>query len=214
MTDFMFVVFAAFALLGGAIMAFHRSIVHSVFALVAALFGVAGLYWTLGADFLGATQILLYVGGVTVLLLFAVMLTTRDSTRVSLGRNALVAPIVGYLFFLVWQALQGVRALVAETGHVPPADPAPTTEGIGTLFLQRDRYLLPFEAISVLLLVVLVGAVTLARRGPETQESEPGAAAPLPTVAHAGHAPAAGHGHDHGHDHGPAHGAAPAAEHH
>ena len=167
MLDFMFFVFAGLALVGGLIVAFHRNIVHSAFALVAALFGVAGLYWTLGADFLGATQLLLYVGGVTVLLLFAVMLTTRDSTRVSLGRNALVAPIVGYLFFLVWQACQGVAALVADTHATVVADPEPTTGAIGRLFLQREQYLLPFEAISVLLLVVLVGAVTLARRGQE-----------------------------------------------
>jgi len=167
MLDFMFFVFAGLALLGGLLVAFHRSIVHSAFALVVALFGVAGLYWTLGADFLGATQILLYVGGVTVLLLFAVMLTTRDSTRVSLGRNVLVAPIVGYLAYLVWQAGLGIAAIIADTHTAVTADPAPTTGAIGALFLEREHYLLPFEAISVLLLLVLVGAVTLARRGQE-----------------------------------------------
>jgi len=167
MLDFMFFVFAGLALVGGLLVAFHRNIVHSAFSLVAALFGVAGLYWTLGADFLGATQILLYVGGVTVLLLFAVMLTTRDSTRVSLGRNVLVAPIVGLLVLYVWNACQGVMQLVADTGTVVTEDVAPTTEAIGTLFLQREQYLLPFEAVSVLLLLVLVGAVTLARRGQE-----------------------------------------------
>jgi NADH-quinone oxidoreductase subunit J len=166
MLDFMFVFFAALAILGGLVVAFHRSIVHSAFGLVGALFGVAGLYWTLGADFLGATQILLYVGGVTVLLLFAVMLTTRDTTRVSIARNAAMAIVVGYLGHLVYQAYQGVAGLIAASGHVPTDDPAPTTETIGTLFLEREGYLLPFEAISVLLLVVLVGAVTLARRGP------------------------------------------------
>jgi NADH:ubiquinone oxidoreductase subunit 6 (subunit J) len=167
MLDFMFFVFAGLALLGGLLVAFHRSIVHSAFALVASLFGVAGLYWTLGADFLGATQLLLYVGGVTVLLLFAVMLTTRDSTRVSIGRNVLVAPIVGLMFLYAWQACQGVAELVADTRTVVTDAPAPTTGAIGNLFLGRDQYLLPFEAISVLLLVVLVGAVTLARRGRE-----------------------------------------------
>ncbi len=167
MLDFMFFVFAGLAVVGGLLVAFHRNIVHSAFALVAALFGVAGLYWTLGADFLGATQVLLYVGGVTVLLLFAVMLTTRDSTRVSIGRNILVAPIVGLLFLYVWQACQGVVQIVSGTGTVVTEDVAPTTGTIGTMFLQRDQYLLPFEAISVLLLIVLVGAVTLARRGQE-----------------------------------------------
>lgn len=167
MLDFMFFVFAGLALVGGLLVAFHRSIVHSAFSLVAALFGVAGLYWTLGADFLGATQILLYVGGVTVLLLFAVMLTTRDSTRISLGRNILVSPIVGLLAYYVYTACQGVAQLVGDTDTVITEEVAPTTNAIGTMFLTRDQYLLPFEAISVLLLMVLVGAVTLARRGQE-----------------------------------------------
>ena len=64
-------------------------------------------------------------------------------------------------------AAQGVMSVLAETGAPLVADPAPTTPQIGAAFLDRDRYLLPFEAISVLLLVVLVGAVTLVRRGPE-----------------------------------------------
>ena len=166
MLDFMFVTFAALTVFGALAMVFHRSIVHSVFALVAALFGVAGLYWTLGADFLGATQILLYVGGVTVLLLFAVMLTTRETTRVSLARNALMAPIVGWLGVTLWQAYTGVTAVLAGAG-APTPDPEPTTAAIGTALLERDAYLLPFEAVSVLLLVVLVGAVVVARRRQE-----------------------------------------------
>lgn len=168
MLDFMFVTFAALTVFGALTMVFHRSIVHSVFALVAALFGVAGLYWTLGADFLGATQILLYVGGVTVLLLFAVMLTTRETTRVSLARNALMAPVVGWLGVTLWQAYTGVAVVLGASGAVPTAEPEPTTGAIGVALLERDRYLLPFEAVSVLLLVVLVGAVVVARRRQES----------------------------------------------
>jgi NADH-quinone oxidoreductase subunit J len=163
MLDFMFAVFAGLALLGGLVMVFHRSIVHSAFALVASLFGVAGLYWTLGADFLGAAQVLLYVGGVTVLLLFAVMLTTRDMQRLSMGRIVPMIPIVAYLGWLVLKTYTGVVGVVGTRNLT--ADPPPTTEAIGALFLQRDAYLLPFEVASVLLLVVLVGAVTVARRG-------------------------------------------------
>jgi NADH:ubiquinone oxidoreductase subunit 6 (subunit J) len=167
MVDFMFFVFAAMAVFGAIVIFAHPSIVHGAFALVLALLGVAGLYWTLGADFLGATQLLLYVGGVTVLLLFAVMLTTRDSQRIQLGRYVLGALLVGLLGAFLYQAFEGVAAVIAETGAVVPADPAPTAPAIGNAFLDRAQYLLPFEAISVLLLVVLVGAVTLARRSPE-----------------------------------------------
>lgn len=162
--DFMFLVFAALAVLGGLVMAFHHNIVHSAFALVGALFGVAGLYWTLGADFLGALQLLLYVGGVTVLLLFGVMLTTRDSARISTFRYALMAPVVGLLAYFVLNTLRGVYAVVSELG-VDTAEAAPTTERIGESFLDPNVFLLPFEVAAVLLLLVLIGAVTVARRG-------------------------------------------------
>jgi len=162
--DFMFVVFAALALVGGLVMAFHQSIVHSAFGLVASLFGVAGLYWTLGADFLGGLQVLIYVGGITVLLLFAVMLSTRDSTRMAFGRYVLVAPIIGLLGMFLFQVYQGVLQVVTELGS-PPGEPEPTTQRFGELFLAREGYLLPFELVAVLLLLVLIGAVTVARRG-------------------------------------------------
>ncbi|GJM21846.1 MAG: hypothetical protein DHS20C15_17610 [Planctomycetota bacterium] len=162
--DFMFLVFAALAVIGGLVMAFHHSIVHSAFALVGALFGIAGLYWTLGADFLGALQLLLYVGGVTVLLLFGVMLTTRDSARISTFRYMLMAPVVGMLAYFMLNTLRGVYAVVSELG-VDAAEAAPTTERIGEAFLDPDVFLLPFEVAAVLLLLVLIGAVTVARRG-------------------------------------------------
>lgn len=175
--DFMFVVFAGLAVLGGLVMAFHESIVHSAFGLVGALFGVAGLYWTMGADFLGGLQVLLYVGGVTVLLLFAVMLSTRDSTRLAIGRYVLVAPVIGLLGMFVFNAYRGVYQVVLALGGEAPGVPQPTTQEIGNLFLSPDGYLLPFELVAVLLLLVLIGAVTVARRGQDQPAgSEPGAA--------------------------------------
>jgi NADH-quinone oxidoreductase subunit J len=175
--DFMFVVFAGLAVLGGLVMAFHQSIVHSAFGLVGALFGVAGLYWTMGADFLGGLQVLLYVGGVTVLLLFAVMLSTRDSTRLAISRYVLVAPVVGLLGMFVYKVYQGVHDVVLTLGETAPGEPQPTTAQIGELFLSPDGYLVPFELVAVLLLLVLIGAVTVARRGDDQETgSDPGAA--------------------------------------
>jgi NADH-quinone oxidoreductase subunit J len=175
--DFMFVVFAGLAVLGGLVMAFHQSIVHSAFGLVAALFGVAGLYWTMGADFLGGLQVLLYVGGVTVLLLFAVMLSTRDSTRLAMSRYVLVAPVIGLLGMFIYKTYLGVHDVVVSMGGGPPDAPQPTTQEIGELFLSPDGYLVPFEMVAVLLLLVLIGAVTVARRGHDQDaESEAGAA--------------------------------------
>ncbi len=171
MLDFMFVFFAAIALAGGLVMAFHQSIVHSAFALVAVLFGVAGLYWTLGADLLGATQILLYVGGVTILLLFAVMLSTRDAGRLAIGRYILMAPVLGLLGAGLLRVYQGVIA-ISEGRELTLLEPEPTSDAIGQLFVDPHGFLLPFEVLSVLLLVVLVGAVTVAR---QQQEGTPDA---------------------------------------
>ena len=163
--DFMFVVFASFAVGGGLVLALHRSIVHSAFALVAALFGVGGLFWTLGADFLGATQILLYVGGVTVLLLFAVMLTTRDAERVSRLRVLFAVVVAALMGTTLMTVVREVAPMVGTRGLA--TDPEPTTVAIGDAFLDPQGYLVPFEAIALLLLVVLVGAITVARRGGE-----------------------------------------------
>ena len=173
--DFMFLVFAGLAVLGGLVMAFHPSIVHSAFALVATLFGVAGLYWTLGADFLGGLQILLYVGGVTVLLLFGVMLTTRDSARISTFRYLLMAPLVGLVAFFLLRSLRGLYGLIESYG-LPPAERVPTTPLIGEAFITPDGFLLPFEVAAVLLLLVLIGAVTVARRGGDAAANDQEAA--------------------------------------
>lgn len=167
MMDFMFMVFAGLTVLGALVMAFHHNIVHSAFALVMALVGVAGLYWSLGADFLGGLQLLLYVGGVTVLLLFAVMLTTRDTARLSIVRYGLMAPVVGIAGFFLLRAYEGVQIALDGRGIVP-GEPEPTTARIGQLFLTPDGFLVPFQTVAVLLLLVLIGAVTVARRGSET----------------------------------------------
>jgi len=158
----MFLFFAVLTLASAVVMAFHQSIVHSAFALVGTLFGVAGLYWVLGADFIGGLQVLLYVGGVTILILFAVMLTTRDTMRRSLFRYVLGGGIVGVAAVQVMSAYKGAMAVLGET----PAPPmtGSTTEAIGNLLVTRDGHLLTFEVVAVLLLLVLIGAVTVARR--------------------------------------------------
>ena len=84
--------------------------------------------------------------------------------RVSVDDEAAISDLYDRFGSLVYRTYQGVSGVLLSSGHVPTDDPALTTEAIGTLFLEREGYLLPFEAISVLLLVVLVGAVTLARR--------------------------------------------------
>jgi NAD(P)H-quinone oxidoreductase subunit 6 len=158
--DAIFYVIAAVTVVSAAGVAFSRNIVYSAFALMGAFMGAAGLYVLLAADFVAVIQVLIYVGGILVLVLFAVMLTHRiGDVRIS-NRS------VGRLPALLIVALVGVvmeRAVLGANWHAkPPAMPAPTTYGIGSSFL--NEYVLPFELASVVLLAALIGAVVLSRK--------------------------------------------------
>jgi NADH-quinone oxidoreductase subunit J len=156
---FVFWVFAIVTVGSAAVVVLSRTLIYSAFALLFTFFGVAGLYVLLGADFLAATQLLVYVGGILVLLLFGVMLTHKiyDLDLRTETTQLLPGLIVAAGLFVILAA----TALRTEwMGAARP--PAPTTGEIGRLFL--GQYLLPFEAASVLLLVALVGAAMIVRR--------------------------------------------------
>ncbi|MEQ8764272.1 MAG: NADH-quinone oxidoreductase subunit J [Planctomycetota bacterium] len=156
---FAFVAFALITVVSAFVVASHRSIVHSAFGLFFTFFGVAGLYLTLGADFVMASQILIYVGGIMVLLLFGVMLTpSRRSDFVPMRflRALVLGAIV--LVGLLWVLTNATW----KTEELRPPDS--TIAEIGRQLLTREEYLLPFEVASVLLLAALIGAAYLARR--------------------------------------------------
>jgi NADH:ubiquinone oxidoreductase subunit 6 (subunit J) len=155
-----FYLLAAVTVVSAGVVVLARSLIISAFALLFTFVGVAGLYFLLGADFIGATQLLIYVGGILILLLFGVMLTHKlydldlRSERDRFAPSVMIA--LGLFVLLSAVALRPEWTLAA--GRVP----APTTAEIGRLFL--GDYLLPFEAASVLLLVVLMGAALIVRR--------------------------------------------------
>lgn len=154
-----FYTLAAITLVGAAWVAFARNIVHSAFALLATFFGVAGLYAFLAADFLAVIQLLVYVGGILVLILFAVMLTAKlDNLKVS---NPSFGVVPGLCLLVAVAGTMGYVAIRGFGAHAPMAPAQPTTAQIGNALL--GDYVLPFEVISILLLAVLLGAVTLAR---------------------------------------------------
>lgn len=140
--------------------AVSRHIVYAAFALMGALLGVAGLFVLLSADFLGVVQLLVYVGGILVLSLFAIMLTHRiadvEVSNRAVGR-APAAVVVGVV-------LVGLLRVLAQPtwgdAELPP--PVPSTYAVGTAFL--GEYALPFEVASLVLLVALVGAVVVSRK--------------------------------------------------
>ncbi|OGR93329.1 MAG: hypothetical protein A2992_05935 [Elusimicrobia bacterium RIFCSPLOWO2_01_FULL_59_12] len=132
-----------------------RNVFYSAVSLVAALTIVAGLFVLLGADFLGAAQVLVYVGGILIIMLFVIMLSQQP--RDLLQRQTNDQWIAG-LFFALTIGVSLVRAFTYFVSQTPPdGDIAPTSASLGRLLL--GEMLLPFEAVSLILLAALVGAV-------------------------------------------------------
>ncbi len=158
--DVIFYLVAALMLLSAGFAVFTRNIVRAVFALLATFFCMAILYAMLSADFVAVVQVLVYVGGILVLLLFAVMLTTNiESAR---GSN----PASG--FWLGLLAAAGAAVVLVPLALKAPwhtanelSVPLPSTEEIGSRLLGEQ--LIAFEAVSVVLLGVVIGAIVLAR---------------------------------------------------
>lgn len=155
-----FYLIALITVVSAGMVAFSSNIIYSAFSLLGTFMGVAGLYIFLGADFVAAAQVLIYVGGILVLILFAVMLTHRITDVAITNRAAGRVPaviIIGVLLYLLIQAIK-------ETPWVKAKEVvyAPTTAKIGDLFLEQ--YLLPFELASLILLAAMIGAVVLSRK--------------------------------------------------
>lgn len=154
-----FFVMAAITL-GGALMAVAaRNLIRAALGLIIALIGIAGIYFVLEAEFVAVVQILIYVGAISILILFAVMLTrglmkrdlpAQNSQWIAAAFIALVlfAALIYVIFNTNWRAVETPVA-----GDLIPK--------LGTELMTT--YLLPFEAVSVLLLAALVGAIVIAR---------------------------------------------------
>lgn len=158
--DIIFYAFAVLTVVSAIGVVFSRSIVYAAFALMFTFFGVAAIYVLLAADFIAITQILLYVGGVLVLIVFGVMLTSRVQ-NIEMKRGILqVVPAV-----LIVGVIAGTLIGVLTTTPWPISQSAPyeeTARPIGALLMTQ--FVLPFELASVLLLVALIGAVIIARQ--------------------------------------------------
>ncbi len=157
--EVIFAIIVAIAGVAGALVVSSRNVVHAALYLVATLGAVAALFLLLGAEFIGWTQVLIYVGAIVVLLLFGIMLTKAPIGSATLDNQSrgiallVAAGTFGALTWLIWDAF-GEDTI--------PLKQAVRTEDIGRSMF--DRFVLPFEAISVLLLAALVGAIVLARK--------------------------------------------------
>lgn len=159
-----FTVLSALVLVSAVVAAMAPKIVHAAFGLMAAFFGVAGLYALLGADFLALAQVIVYVGGILVLLVFGILLTGRLRGALGLEQRPRTWPAVLAGSLLFAGLALAIRSSTFPGTHAEPVAKAPTTAPLGRAFLDPGQYLVPFELVSVLLLGALIGAAYLARR--------------------------------------------------
>ena len=159
-----FYVLASLCVVSAIMVVTRRSAIHAALFLVLAFFCVAGIYVILSAEFLAAVQVLVYAGGVMVLFLFVIMLVPQQTSvrpppvRHVAASLLLAGALAGTVITWFWNSVPAGTAvegtlLVAGGGNI---------EAVGMELYQR--YLLPFEIASVLLLVAMIGAVVLARK--------------------------------------------------
>jgi NADH-quinone oxidoreductase subunit J len=156
-----FLILAVIGGLAGVLVVTSRSVVHAALYLVVALASVAGVFLLLAAPFVAFVQVIIYVGAIVVLILFGIMLT-----RAPVGRRVLDnSPLARVGAFVVGAAVFTMLTvfLAGAFGDARIANRAATsTAALGTSIFTN--YVLPFEAVSVLLLAALIGAIVLARR--------------------------------------------------
>lgn len=149
-----------------------RNLFHAALALMVSFLGVAGIYILLEAAFLGMAQLLVYIGAISILIIFAIMMTRRlMQTAESPFNTQAVAALIGsllvgvILIVVVSRLYPMAPSADSLLGAAPPVDPAILNSSVarmGRAFVSADAYVLPFEVASVLLLAALVGSIIIA----------------------------------------------------
>jgi NADH-quinone oxidoreductase subunit J len=161
--DIIFYLFALITIVSAFFVVSSRNIVHSAFNLLFTFFGVSGIYALLGADFIAVVQIMVYVGGILILIIFGVMLTNKITNveirtgtihvlPASIGVGIFMGAVISVMYTSNWRI---------ETTEIP----ATTTKALGSILL--NDYVLIFELLGILLLIALIGAASIARRDKE-----------------------------------------------
>lgn len=166
-----FIIISLFTLLSAWIVVTNRNLFHAALAMMASFLGVAGFYVLLDAGFLAAAQLLVYIGAISILVIFAIMMTRRlmqttESPFNSQWQAGIVASVV--LFGIILTVIMGwANSPVVGLAPAPPdlagtgiLESSVTT--LGVALVSPDQYVLPFEIASVLLLAALVGAIVIA----------------------------------------------------
>ena len=158
--DIIFYLFGAVTILSAFFVVTSRNIIHSAFYLLFTFFGVAGLYVLLGADFVAVVQLIVYVGGILILLLFGVMLTNKiTSVNIKTGTLQIIPAAIGVVAFMYL-----LITTLLNTGWKTTANPVdvPSTQSLGILLITQ--YAVVFELLGIVLLIALIGAASMARK--------------------------------------------------
>ncbi|PJF44490.1 MAG: NADH-quinone oxidoreductase subunit J [Phototrophicales bacterium] len=169
-----FFIFSALTLGGGFAVVTQRNIFHAALFLMLSLFGTAGLFVLLIAPFLAAVQVLVYIGAIAILVLFAIMLTRRlMGLTISLNQQWPAAALAMLVLFGVLLLVltpvgddilgQNWSANLPTDGDTAPEVTYITVREIGVAFSTQNGFVLPFEIVSLLLTSALIGAIVVAR---------------------------------------------------
>jgi NADH-quinone oxidoreductase subunit J len=167
-----FLVAGFVTLLAGVMVVASPKLVHAALWLIVSLAGVAVLFVLLNANFLAVVQVVVYIGAIAILIIFTVMLTRRVmvDTGPTHNRTWWVALLSALLL------LAGLLALIWQLPALQVAPPALAADAsladLGTSLVDVNRYLLPFEVASVLLLAALIGAIAVGRPAGKGEEAD------------------------------------------
>ena len=161
-SDIVFLLFAAITVGSAALVVFSRRITYAAFALMLSLFGVAGLYVFLSADFLAAAQVIIYIDGILILLLFGALLTGKvSSVTVTTQSTQRIWGTITSIGLLILVLIIIIRADWFIIEKDPGEIYMPQSEQVGNQLITE--YLLPFEIASILLLAALIGSMFMIR---------------------------------------------------
>lgn len=168
--NIMFVILAVLIMLSSFATVMTKSIIRSATYLLFVLLGTAGMYFLMGYTFLGSVQVMVYAGGIIVLYVFSILLTegAKDETFKRKMKDAswgFLLSLVGFVAFISIVLTHNFKAQIL-TAPSEKAYAVTTINSIGTNMLStgENGYLLPFEAVSVLLIACIVGALLIARK--------------------------------------------------
>ncbi len=173
-----FYLLAALTLVNGVLSVSTRQIFRAAIYLLFTLIGIAGLYFWLNYQFIAAVQVVVYVGGIVVLIIFSIFLTQQAGEKLQkqkIGRKLFAALAVFCGFGLtIIQVYQHAFYEPAETG-VPVSVAA---IGQKMLSMNDEGYALPFEVVSMLLLAAMIGCIVIAMKEKKITDNEPGTSSP------------------------------------